>query len=86
MTLPPVLAGGVKAMLAAVLAGVAAPMVGAAGTVNGVTLAAVDAALAPMPLLAVTVQLYVVPLVSPVTMIGDKVPVKLTGPGAQLMR
>ena len=56
MALPPLLAGGVKAMLATVLPAVAAPMVGAPGTVNGVTITAADAAPGPKLLLAVTVQ------------------------------
>jgi hypothetical protein len=57
ITLPPLLAGGVKAMPAVVLPAVAAPMVGAPGTVNGVTFAGADAAPGPMPLIAVTLQL-----------------------------
>ena len=56
MALPPSLAGCVKAMLAAPLPAVAPPMVGAPGTVRGVTLAGADAGPCPMPLIATTLH------------------------------
>ena len=51
--------GAVKAMLAPRSAGVAAPMVGAAGAIGnpGVALAAVELALVPVALVAVIEQL-----------------------------
>ena len=56
---------------------VAVPMVGASGTeMAGVTeLLALDAALVLTLLVAVTVNVYEVPLLKPVTVIGEVVPV-----------
>ena len=52
---------------------VAVPIVGAPGTVAGATgvtlFDAVDGGPVPMPLLALTVNVYAVPLVSPLTLI-----------------
>ena len=62
---------GVKLIVAAPLLGKAVPMTGAAGTVNGVTETVPDGPLVPMPLVAVTEHVYVVPFVSPITVIGD---------------
>lgn len=76
MVAPPVELGAVKAMLALALPAVAVPMVGAPGTVTvvvvppGVTEAAPEDALVPLALVAVTVQLYVKPLVKPDTVIA----------------
>ena len=57
MTLPPVLPGAVKVTVACALPAVAVPIVGAVGTVAGVTLFdAADGALEPMALLAFTVN------------------------------
>ncbi|HET7549055.1 MAG TPA: hypothetical protein VFJ86_14890 [Usitatibacter sp.] len=65
---PPLLAGAVKFTVACALPAVAMPMVGAPGTVTGVTLLeAAEGALAPTALFAVTVNVYAVPLVSPLT-------------------
>src|SRR6185295_3415861 len=61
-------------MLALALDGVATPMTGASGGPAGVTDTALDAGLVPRLLVAVTVQLYSVPLVRPVTVIGLAVP------------
>ena len=61
---------------------VALTLVGAPGTVLGVT--AFDAALAapvPMAFVAVTVKVYAVPLVRPVTVSGDTAPVAVAPPG-----
>jgi hypothetical protein len=67
---PPVLAGAVKATVACALPAVAVPIVGAPGSVAGVTLFdGADAALVPRALVAATVNVYAVPLVSPVTVI-----------------
>jgi len=58
MTDPPLELGAVKAMLALALPAVAAPMVGASGTVFvGVTDTAPEATLVPLELVALTVQL-----------------------------
>lgn len=81
MALPPLLAGAVKVIDTCVLPAVAVPMVGAPGTVTGVTLAdAPDATLEPMTLAAFTLQVTAVPLVSPVTVMGDAVPVAVCVP------
>jgi hypothetical protein len=67
---PPSLDGGVNAMVAAPLPGVAVPMTGAPGTVAGVTLLeAADAAPVPRALVAVTLNVYAVPFVRPLTTI-----------------
>src|SRR5918994_2640711 len=72
---PPFDAGAVKAMLACALPAVAAPMLGAPGTVAGVTFALADAAELPRAFVAITLHTYVVPFVRPVTEIGLAVPV-----------
>ena len=43
-----------------------------------------DASPVPAPLVAVTVKLYAVPLLRPVTMIGDVLPVWLKPPGLEV--
>jgi hypothetical protein len=61
---------------------VAVPIVGAAGTVYGVAeLLAELAALVPASLVAVIVNVYAVPLVNPVTVIGLVVPFVVMLPG-----
>ena len=68
IALPPLLTGAVKLTLAVELPAVAAAAVGAPGTVAGVTLFdAVDGALEPAAFVAITVKVYGVPFVSPVT-------------------
>ena len=47
---------------------------------SGVPLTAADAELVPTEFVAVTVQLYTCPLVSPVTVIGELLPDALTPP------
>ena len=60
---------------------VAVPMSGGSGTVAGATLAdAAEAVLVPNALLAVTVQVTPVPLVRPLTTIGEVAPVLLCAP------
>jgi hypothetical protein len=76
------LAGAVKLTVALLFPAVAVPIVGAPGTVAGVTLLeAADAAPVPTPLVAVTVKVYAVPLLSPLTARGllAPLPVKLPG-------
>ena len=87
---PPLLAGAVNVTLACALPGVAVPIVGApAATTGAVGVTLFDGAEgAPVPalLVAVTVNVYAVPLVSPVTTIGDPAPVLNTPPGLAVTR
>ena len=70
MALPPSLLGPVKLTKAWALPGAAVTAVGAPGTVAGVTAAdAADAGPVPTALVAVTVNVYAVPLASPGTTI-----------------
>jgi hypothetical protein len=83
MAEPPLAVGAVNAILTLVaLAVVAAPIVGAPGNTLGVTLLLeLLAALLPAELIAVTVNVYAVPAVNPVTVIGLVVPVFERPPG-----
>ena len=82
IALPPFEAGGVKLTVACALPAVAVPIVGAPGTVAGVTLLeAADAGPVPIALVAVTVKVYTVPFVRPVTVIGLDAPVAVILPG-----
>jgi hypothetical protein len=82
---PPFDAGGAKATDACPLPGVAVPMVGVPGTVAAVTeFEDAEAALVPTALVAVTVKVYAVPLVSPVTMMGEDAPVAVMPPGDEV--
>jgi hypothetical protein len=81
---PPLLAGAVHDTPAWALPAVPPTPVGAPGTVRGVTAAlAADAAEVPAALVAVTVNVYAVPLVRPVT-VADVAPVvvAVAPPGA----
>ena len=84
MALPPSLLGALKLTDAWALPRIAVTPVGAPGTVAGVT--AFDGAEAgpvPTALVAVTVKVYAVPLVSPVTMwLVPVVPALLSTPPA----
>jgi hypothetical protein len=83
--LPPFEAGGVKLTVACWLPAVAVTAVGAPGTVAGVTLFdAADAGPVPIALVAVTVKVYVVPFVKPVTVIGLDAPVAVMLPGLEV--
>jgi hypothetical protein len=65
-----VLDGALKLIVACVLVATAVTPVGAPGTVAGVTeFDAVDDALVPTPFVALTVNVYAVPLAKPVTVI-----------------
>jgi len=78
MVAPPLELGAVKVMLALTLPAVAAPMVGAPGTVFvGVTNTALEATLLPLALIALTVQLYSLSLVRLDMAIGLLVPVRI---------
>ena len=80
---PPVLAGAVKLTTTPPLLPLAAMPVGVPGAIAaGVTEDdALEAVPVPTELVAVTVKVYVVPLVSPVTVIGDEGPVARKPPG-----
>ena len=78
---PLLLPDAVKLTVACALPAVAVPMVGAVGTVAGVTLFdAADGALLPIALVAITVQVTGVPLVKPITVMGDIVLLALCAP------
>jgi hypothetical protein len=82
---PPLPAGAVKLTVAPAFPAVAVPIAGAPGTVAGVTLLeAVDAVPVPTPLVAVTVKVYAVPLVSPLTTIGLPAPLPVKLPGVDV--
>ena len=68
---PPVLVGALKLIVACELVATAVTEVGAPGVVAGVTeLLVADGVLVPTAFAAVTVNVYVGPLVKPVTVIG----------------
>jgi hypothetical protein len=72
---PPFETGAVNETVASVLPATADGEVGAPGTVRGVTAEeAEEAAPSPAALVATTVKVYDVPLVRPVTVIGDAEP------------
>jgi hypothetical protein len=78
---PPLDEGAVKATETLALPAVAVPIVGAPGTVAGVAeFEAEDGAPVPTALVAVTVQVTGVPLVSPVTVSGEVVPPVVCAP------
>jgi hypothetical protein len=79
---PPLLAGGPNETVACPLSAVASTLCGAPGVVAGMTVFdGTDANPIPSRLLAITVNVYDVPFVSPLTVIGLAVPVALTPPG-----
>ncbi|MFA6290802.1 MAG: hypothetical protein WC637_03420 [Victivallales bacterium] len=79
--LPPLDAGGVKFTTACPFPLTAVPIIGASGTVAGVTAAeTADACPDPTAFVALTVKLYAVPFVSPVTVIGLVFPVSVFPP------
>ena len=81
MAEPPLLAGAVNDTVASPLPRVAVTPVGASGTVAGTTEFEVpDDVLVPVLFVAVTVNVYVVPLVKPVIVIGDEPPVAVKPP------
>jgi hypothetical protein len=79
---PPFDTGAPKLTVACVLPAVADTEVGAPGTVRGVTLFdGAEGALTPAMFVAVTVNVYAVPLVRPVTVMGDPAELALMPPG-----
>jgi len=82
---PPSDAGVLHPRLTWPLPGAATTTDGASGTVIGVTAAdGADAAPVPTPFDAATVKVYEVPLTSPVTMIGEAVPLTVIPPGLEV--
>ena len=76
MVEPPLLLGALNVIVACPFPATALTPVGAFGTVAGVTeLLDADAVLVPTAFVAVTVKVYVVPLVRPVTINGEEPPV-----------
>ena len=85
MTLPPLDTGAVNATLAYILPPVATGLVGAPGTVLGVTAVdTIDATELPTALVATTVNVYSVPLVKLVTVSDKPVPVEVRPPGEEV--
>ena len=83
--LPPVAAGALKTTVAWALPAVALGPVGAPGTVAGVTVFdGPEAAPVPTLLVALTVNVYATPLVSPGTTIGDAAPDAGRPPGLEV--
>jgi hypothetical protein len=79
---PPFDAGGVKATETCPFPAVAVPTVGAPGALAAVTeFDGAEPVPVPTVLVAVTENVYAVPFVSPVTTIGDEVPVAVMPPG-----
>lgn len=79
---PPLSLGAVNETVACPFPAVAETAVGAAGIVLGVTaVLAVDAVPVPRLFIAATVNVYAVPFVRPVTVMGELVPVAVTPPG-----
>jgi len=79
------LPGTVKVTDALAFPRVAVPIVGAPGTVTGVTLLdAPDAAPVPTPFVAVTVKEYSVPFASPLTVMGLEEPLFVKLPGLEV--
>ena len=83
---PPVFVGAVKLTVALPLLTVALIPVGVPGVVAaGVTEdEALEVVPVPTALVAVTVKVYAVPLVRPVTVIGEDVPVAVIPPGEEV--
>lgn len=82
---PPVLAGGVKFTVTCAFPELTELMTGAPGTVAGVTeLLAVEGEPVPLMLVAVTVKVYALPLVSPETTIGLAADVAVNPPGLEV--
>ncbi len=79
MAEPPLDTGGVNVTVAWPLPPVAVPMVGASGAVAGVTeFVVADGVLVPTEFIAATVNVYVVPFVRPVIVIGEDPPVAVS--------
>ena len=85
MVAPPFEGGAVKVTVADVSPAVAVPIVGAPGMVAGVIeFEADEAGPVPAEFVAVTVKVYAVPFVSPVTAIGELLPEEVIPPGDEV--
>ena len=86
ITAPPVFVGAVKLTVALPLLTIAEMLVGTPGAIGaGVTADdALEAVPVPTELVATTVKVYAVPLVNPVTVIGDEEPVAVRPPGDEV--
>ena len=83
--LPPSDAGGEKDIIAWALPAVEVPITGASGTVIGVTeFVATDGEPVPTSFVAVTVKVYGVPFVRPVTLMESPVEVAEMLPGFEI--
>ena len=78
---PPFETGAVQVSATWALPRVAAVRVGVPGTVAGIAVSAFEAGPAPTPFVAVTVKLYVVPFVSPLTVQASVLVVQVAPPG-----
>ena len=86
MAEPPLLLGALNVIVASPLPRTALTLVGAPGTVAGVTLFEADEAdPVPTAFVAVTVNVYAVPLVRPITVIGEAPPAPVNPPGLEVM-
>jgi hypothetical protein len=73
--------GAVNVITAWPLPAITVPIIGASGTCAGITeLLVPEDALVPTLFVAVTVNVYAVPFVSPVIVIGDELPVAVNPP------
>jgi hypothetical protein len=85
MAAPPLDEGAEKATSAWPFPAVAGPIVGAPGTVAGVTaLDAAEALPVPAEFVAVTVKVYDVPFVRPIMVIGELLPLAVNPPGLEV--
>ena len=85
MALPPSDTGAVQETTAEALPATADAPVGAPGAPSGVTGDdAAEGAPVPVPLVAVTVNVYAVPLVRPLTVQGLEAPVQVRPPGDEV--
>jgi hypothetical protein len=82
---PPLDAGGTKRNVNCPLPGTVALIVGAPGTLAGVTVfEGADARPVPIEFVAITVKVYAVPFVRPVTVMGDAAPLAAMPPGDEV--
>jgi hypothetical protein len=82
---PPLEAGGANATVASALPAVALRIVGAPGTPAGVTLFELaEGGPVPTAFVALTVKVYVIVFVRPITVMGEAGPLATTPPGAEV--
>jgi hypothetical protein len=81
---PPVLAGAVNVTVAKAFPATAETLVGAPGIVAGVVGLVKVGSEGPIPLIALTANVYAVPLVSPGTVMGELIPVIVISPGLEV--